>query len=423
VKRFFFFLFLSVPILSFAQSNFQKGYIVNNSNDTLKGYVNYRERGLNPSSVGFKAQLNSEVQNFNIRECAAYGIDHVEYYQRFIVNITTSSVSMNSLSKGADLSFKRDTVLLKQLETGKYVALYTYRDHIKLRFYIKENNVAEPAELISQKYFKEDQSSVIVTGSTYIRQLQLIMDKYNPANESDKQKIRFLRYSETDLIKAVALINGQQPTRSSLSSSRFFAGTGLNINKGFYKGENDLAGANAIVKNSYTPLFTVGVDLFANPAIGKIIYRAELSFQMSKNEISYTDLNKDRMLSSSHSFDQFGLTLSPQVIYNIYNTSKLKLFLGAGAGINYSTYKNNLSTTASEYFFNGGSIVHEPETIKDAVEMEKLYFSIPVTAGVVLNKKIEISAGYTFPSTISNYQLYNVRLQRFKIGINYLFGQ
>jgi len=426
MKHFFIALALSVPLFSLAQSNFQKGYIVNNSNDTLRGYINYREREANPTSVSFKPELTSEAQTLKIRDCAAYGIGDIESYQRFVVNITSSKININNLSKGVDLSYKRDTVLLKQLQTGKNVSLYTYTDKIKLRFYIKENDIAEPAELISQLYLKENQPGVVVTGKTFIRQLQKIMNKYNPGNDAAQHKFYLLRYTEADLIKAVSAINGQQPILSKIRTSRFFAGGGLNINKAKYKGQNDFASEGASNKVSYTPLITIGVDLFANPVIGKIIYRAELSFQMSQNEISATTTSSthssgNTTSSDSHSFDQYGVVLTPQVIYNLYNTTKLKFFLGAGAGINFSTYKNNSTTRSSVYSYQGGSIVHGPETTENEAILEKFYFSIPVTAGVVLNKKIELSAGYTFPAMISDYRSYNIYIQRFKIGVNYLF--
>ena len=56
-------------------------------------------------------------------------------------------------------------------------------------------------------------------------------------------------------------------------------------------------------------------------------------------------------------------------------------------------------------------------------EFEKLYFSIPAVAGVVINKNIEIAIGYSFPAAITNYSSYDITMQRMRIGVNYLFGK
>lgn len=41
MKSFLIGLLFASPLLLSAQSNFQKGYVVTNSNDTLRGTVNY----------------------------------------------------------------------------------------------------------------------------------------------------------------------------------------------------------------------------------------------------------------------------------------------------------------------------------------------------------------------------------------------
>lgn len=411
MKRSLLFLSLLAPVLLYAQTNFLKGYVVTNSGDTLKGYVDYRERELNPVSFNFKSQLDSKAQVVTLQNTVACVINDLDSYQRFLVDITTSTTDISNLPVGPDARTRRDTVFLKVVQTGKKITLYTYRDPIKLRFYVRENSVDEPSELIRQIYSKGDQGNTMVIGNTYNRQLAALMYRLNPA-KATKLSL-YWRYTEQDLNKAVALINDQELIKSKYKATRFFAGVALSRNMVVYGGDNALSNDDAISKVFYTPLITAGIDVFVNPAIQKVVFRTELSFMTSKNQISTT--TGDRANAAlSHSFNQYSVVLSPQIIYNIYNGSKLKAFIGAGFGFNLSKYSNNVFTRYN-------SFRDETEVIKDNIELEKFNFSIPLTAGMLVHKNIEIVAHYYMPTSVTNYNTYNVKIKRFSIGVSYLF--
>lgn len=411
MKRFLSSLLFIVPLFASAQSNFQKGYVVTPSKEILPGYVDYKERGVNPKSFRFRSELKSEIQVFNVQNSAAVVIDEMDSYQAFPVNITTSSVQLSDLSIGPDLSFRRDTVFLKVLQTGKNLTLYSYKDNVKLRYYIKEKDASEPVELSRQMYLRD--GNVLYSGDGYHRQVLAAIRKFNP--DKEYMLSRVLKYDETDLITASALINDQQLIKSKYPPFRFFAGVGLNAIKAKYDGTHPLAGDAVESKTHYSPSLTAGVDLFSNPAIGKIIYRAELSLLMAKNEVLNKSVIQDYTVLS-HSFDQFIVALSPQVIYNVYNKEKLKVFIGLGFSINYSKYSNNLYTTYSPFR-------QETEVEKDKIDLESLYLSIPAAVGVTINKKIELSLSYSLPAGITSYNNYSVSTQRTRIGVNYLFGK
>lgn len=411
MKRFLLSLFFLVPLLASAQSNFQKGYVVTSSKDTLHGYIDYKERGVNPKSFRFRSTLNGEAQIFNLKNSRAVVIEEMDSFQAFLVDITTSTVQLSDLSTGPDLRFRRDTVFLKVLQTGKNITLYSYKDEVKLRFYIKDKDASEPAELIRQMYLQE--GNVLVTGDAYRRQVLASARKLNP--DKEERLARFLKYDEADLVAEAALINDQTVGKSKFPPYRFFAGLGLNATSAEYEGTHPLANDAAISKTYYLPVITAGVDLFANPAIGKIIYRAELSVSMAKNKVSSTS-GEQAYAEVNHSFDQLIVALSPQMIYNVYNKEKVKVFIGIGVGINYSKYSNNLYSTYN-------SFRKEIDVEEDKIDLESLYLSIPAAAGLTINKKIELSLSYSFPAGLTNYNNYGVFSRRTRIGINYLFGK
>ncbi|NRF39895.1 outer membrane beta-barrel protein [Pedobacter foliorum] len=408
MKRSLLALFWVLPFLSVAQSNFQKGYVVTNSKDTLRGYIDYKESALNPSSIKFKDNPESKPRTLTIDECTAYSIDSLEKYERYIVSVSTSREELSNILVGRDSSFRIDTVLLKVLNRGKNVTLFSYKDDIKKRYYIMDKNEVKPVELVRNFYFKPDQPGRMLTENVYVRQLRSKMRLFIVPDLLDERILLRVNYGDKDLLKVIYKINDEQPVKSKFPASRFFAGTGLNISQARYNGGHLLAGSDAKSKTSYMPLITTGIDFFSNPSIGKLIYRVELSLLMSKNEISSS--------VQRHSFDQLSVAATPQVIYNFYNSNRIKVFGGIGFSLNLSSYSNNETAVYNPFKMR-------MDVTKDFVDMQNFNFSYQGTAGVVLNKKIEISLGYIGSAAITNYTFYSVTMQRYKVGVNYLFGK
>lgn len=413
MKRFLIGLLWVIPVLSFAQTNFRKGYVITNSKDTLKGYIDYKERSKSPVNVDFRTSLNSSTQTYNLENCAGYGIDDTEHQRRFTVNISMSKVDVANLSYGPDSSFKRKTVFLKVLQDGKNLALFSYEDDVKERYYMMSRDHQEPVELIRNTYLSTVKTNAIVNDNKYVRQLLAQMMESNPGRPVSEKSISNLDYTERTLLKFVSVINNQEPPKSKYKGFRFFAGPALSVSSASYRGMDDLASEGAISKTSYSPMLNGGIDLLVNPAIGKLIFRAELSLMMDKYGVSVSD---NIGSSKSHTFDRASLVLTPQFIYNIYNTNKLKFFAGFGAGLNFSKISNN------KIAFTRG--LDKTILIQNSDrEVNWFNYSLELRTGVVLSKKIEIFAGYNPKAAITDYYSIALRVQRLHFGVNYLFGK
>ncbi|MBB6272966.1 hypothetical protein HDF26_003426 [Pedobacter cryoconitis] len=416
MKLFLLGILLSISALSFAQSNFQKGYVVNNEKDTLRGYIDYKEWDLNPGKIAFKTDLDAGIQDFTVKNSLAWAVTGFEIYQKYEVEVSMSQVDVSRLSVGRDNSKAKSVVFLKVLQTGKNATLFSYTDGIKQRFYLLEKDESIPYELGSQLYMKSKEDNLMVTDNQYIRQLGLVMTKLNVGTEAERHSLEISNYGIKPIMNAVAVINEQQLIKTNKNSAvRFFAGAGLNMSRAHYKGDTPFALPGAESKVSLMPLITAGFDLFANPAIGKLIYRAELSLLMGKHEATIREPSPSKTYMT-HTFNQFTINITPQIIYNFYNTNRLKAFVGGGPGLNFSGYSNNKTTLYS----NSGN---ETELTSRKIDLEKFNFSFPFTAGLVFNKKVEISAGYAFASPITNYSSFSINMQRYRVGVNYLFGK
>jgi len=413
-----------LPFFSFAQSNYQPGYVVTLKGDTVIGFIDYKERSVNPVKVVFKPERDSQTQVFSVNDCTAFGINQLETYKRFAVAISMSKESNTNLSHGIDNSERRDTVFLRVLQSGKHVFLYAYQDPLKKRFYMSDQQHQTPEELKRKVYIRDGNRPVVVTDNQYVSQFQGIKRRNNTNKAIDESKWINTRYIESDLVKVAAEINEQEIVKAKLAATRFFIGTGVNVSKAKYSGENALAGDGAENKSSYLPFLTVGIDMFGNPAIKRIIYRAELSFLMGQYEMSnvFNEVSGtyERSINVKHAFNQYTAQLTPQVIFNIYNTNKLKFFASAGLSLNLSTYDKNTGANIPVLNDNGETIIINEG---DHLKLINFNYSARFNAGLVLNNRFELSAGYHVPTAVTQYLNYNIVVQRVTLGINFLLGK
>ena len=418
MKRSFLLLFVLIPFLSFSQSNYRPGYVVTNAGEKIPGLINYKEKEQNPTSISFKPGERATAQTYKVADCREYGLNGLESYQRFAVDVSQSKDDLSSLSYGLDTTVIGDTVFLKVVQAGKNVTLYSYSDKIKTRFYVKEQGSNQPVELVYAIYFIVENGTtgnVNKTGSynKYVRQLNGLMLKNHILTPANADKLRRLTYNKGPLLDIVSLINDERAATGK-KGTRFFIGAGLNSSKANYVGSRIFKAPGLTEKGSYAPMVTAGIDLFANPNIGRIIYRAEFSFTTSKSEI--TKLNSDPTIEyKTHAFDANVLMITPQVIWNAYNSNPLKVFVGAGLAVNLAGYKNNIMSTKPKSS-------SEVRIEKDLVYLNRFYLAPQANAGVVIKKKVEIFGNYMFKSSITTYTENSLQIARYNIGLKYLFS-
>ena len=84
--------------------------------------------------------------------------------------------------------------------------------------------------------------------------------------------------------------------------------------------------------------------------------------------------------------------------------------------MNFSKYSNNKSSRYNSF--------RDETTVTDnLINMEAFSAAFPFRIGAVLNKRIEISAVYTPTTAITNYNSFSIGVQRYTVGLNYLFGK
>jgi len=419
-------LLLLIPLFSLAQSNYKPGYVVNLKGDTLRGLINYHEWDRNPKDIRFKkGSGDGNTENFSIKDAAAFAVTGQEYYERFILPVSQDPLDLAKLGAKTAVPYITDTVFLKVINKGKYLTLYGYVDDIKPRFYLMGAGEAYPQELGYHAYYNADESSTVKYDYGYRTQLQQAAEKYNMATGQMIGQITRANYTEAELVKIVQTINGNsspQFTTEKLSGTRWFAGVGINYSKlEFVKTKStDFESDKTVSKNSIFPRLAAGADIFINKSTQSLILRVELSFTANQYKVSIADNDNTPSSTSTLDFKQYNPSITPQIIYNLYNKDELKIFVGAGASLNFSLYNHYAYITK-----------YDNSSFQDVVqnnypELNKFWIAVPLRTGMVLNKKLEINICYTPPASILNDNVSSLlqgHITSYQAGVNYFFGK
>jgi len=343
-------------------------------------------------------------------------------YQKLIVNISQNPIDLSSPPSLLDTATLSDTVFLKILQTGKNVTLYAYTDNIKTRLYIKTSNINVPDELIYGIYQGNDNG--VIDKSTFHDQLNQLAVTYTSGSGRLPERIQQSRYNADDIIPIIAEINGISQKRLALEVShhpefRFYIGAGYNSSTLKYSSGSPYYGASP--SSSGSPGITLGMDAFANPDIARLFFRLELGYRSA----SYNFTGQENPLDNAASpvttlikIKENVVSVMPQIVFNIYNSSPLKVFVDFGYTINSlpgSTIKFDMIQDAK-------TINSTQESISNS-EYKNEYSSFQIKAGVVINKQLELYGSY-YPSVVTtNSVYYEADLTAYQIGLNYLFGK
>lgn len=403
---------LCVAFQSLAQRNLQPGYIINNSGDTINGFVDYKEWYRNPNSVSFTETKEDAPVKYSVSDVQEFNITGKEQYKRFLVQISMDKQALSDIGT-KDTSYRQEQVYLKVLYASKILQLFSYNDDLKSRLYILTQDIPVPIELQHTKYMLN--GDVINVGE-YRNILLGIANKYAPGNTKLADKIAAQEYFVTDILKICYEISGEEKPKmqnintQKSSKIRLYVSGGVGISL-FTVGGRDKYHGN-LNKGNISPLFAAGGDLLFNPYTGRLFLRTNISYSSYKtNAYVYNELftwNDNYYLR----FRQTNFTITESINFNLYNGTALKYFLGIGPGFNFSSYPLNEETLVRE------KPTETVTTVNNAYfeNLNKFWINGVINTGFIF-KSVELSASYTTKvslakESIGNSSL-NVRLAYF----------
>lgn len=408
-------LFLSLGV--YAQKYLKNAAVIfNNSNDTAKGFIDYKEWLTNPSSILFSTDKNASLRRMGTGDITYFEvIGQDERYRKYTVKISMDKVATADLGD-KDTSSETKEVFLKILVTGKNVSLYYYRDGLKTRYYLQDG-IGTPLELLNSTYLENVQ---VKQERQYRQSLQKVAAKYLPGQNDIFFDIDAAGYYTSD-IKAICLkINGDNNAGKTIVNYKrrglaLFAGVGINqaktrISNAFFNDKDAKA---------YTlPVVTLGADIAFKPETGKLIMRAQLHATTYKAEThafrDYTQYTEQY----DYKFRQVNISFDPQILYYLYNQNQVRWFVSAGFSLNFSSYPDN-----QIHFARKSSASSSESTTDDYVHpLRSFWMTECVATGVNINR-FQLELAYFARASVAQTAAASINNTSLQLHLNYFLKQ
>ena len=412
-----------LPFFSLAQSNYKPGYVVTLKGDTLRGFIDYREWSNNPDVISFKHQLSdAKGTKYTPNDASYFNINNIEDYQKYTGPISMDVVNTDHLTTGKDTSVKMADVFLRILQKGKNVALYSYTDELKARYFIGDSPGFAPKELAYRIYEANDANGngKTFTDETYLKQLNTLAIKYGALNDDLAHTLQKADYDLPSLTLIAGKIN-----YFSKEELKTGYGNGDNVKAefGFYAGAainmvtNTPESTSVYYKNggrahsSYLPMLLFGINLPTSRNSSKVVIRGEFSVAFTKYTSSYINGAYPYAMVRA-SFNETDISFTPHVIYNFYSTENLKFYGGAGLCVEKPFYSNAL------YGLVDPNI--NPPLINS------YYFAdfdtrILLKGGIQVHKHLEVFFNYLTNALTTNGGYFQLNKNTNQLGVNYIF--
>ncbi|WP_162558726.1 hypothetical protein [Robertkochia solimangrovi] len=216
-------------LLSFGQTQFEKGYFILNNGDSLNCYIKNTDWKYNPDKFKYKFSADDEIRTHGLEDISAFGVEKKFRYEKHLVSIDISDDRTNLLTYDKNPKLEFQTLFLNVLIQGD-VTLYEFKKGNTVRFFYRINQEV-PTQFIYKRYFVDTEEGVKIAENYFFHQ-----QIYNDLSSEDisEKMIRNTDYNEKDLIKICNLYNKQGNNniirrRSSGKTEKFFH---LNIKPG-----------------------------------------------------------------------------------------------------------------------------------------------------------------------------------------------
>ncbi|MES2410425.1 MAG: hypothetical protein V4535_03170 [Bacteroidota bacterium] len=263
MKAFYSLAFFLLSLNFYSQSNFVKGYFIDNSGRKVECLVNNADWDSNPRELVYKLDENSKKQQADITMIKEFGSETDYIFKRFTVSIDESKT--NGISDSRTLDFTTKTIFLKEIISGN-ANLYSYNDSGSMKFFFNSETNEIPMQLEYKRY---SLSGEIHTNNNFRQQL------FNKLKNNKLQQTDFdnLEYRSASLIKLFQKYNGQDSTKIKSIFKRVLA---LNL---YVKAGYQTNSFNADSNDDF-----IGKFDFDNVSQVKFAVEAEIVFPSKSND-------------------------------------------------------------------------------------------------------------------------------------------
>lgn len=399
---------------STAQSNFRKTRIVTLAGDTKLVWVDYLQWEVNPKGITVKEDsASSIISTLTINDISSFEVLGIDKYIRAKILRDITPNHLQSLVVDKVYGVESDTVFLRVLLDSK-ICLYEYFD-FKPHFYITEGQ----GDFVELKYthFLTNRGNTLSVREDYKTQLAALI--INSTTDKLLQRIKQASYNQKSLIRVVKELNQQQNSelvysvKESKSDLSFYGGAGVMFSS-LQVGERGGVISELNYSKSRSLLIAGGIDIPVLRNLQNLLLRFELSYHTQK--FAGGDSVKTNFGADYHNYELKINCFSPMVsfLYNLINSPRNKIYLGAGCATNFSSYP--LNRYRGYRSFNSTT-----EELNPFASFEKFWVSLHAKAGWKLGERMELATSSKIGGTFSNLLSYSLGTSMSSVTINYHF--
>ncbi len=385
--RFFIFLLLFSASSShiFAQEGYKPAYVVFTNGTTDTGTMRYADWERTPAKVSFINKTGVEKE-FTPQNLLSFTVNREQYISA-TVQIDKRPVNGSNAGELMEDSIRTENVFLKVLVKGTPFTLYQYSDS-RYHYYL-ETSPGNINELMYNGIYER-----------YKLQLSEAILASQPGKYNAEQLTR-LNYTEEEISKFISRQNNRSEYDINIAVKKkrvvhFSAGAGLTYETLKFESSERHFGKLDFT-NSTSLALAAGADILLGKNNPRLALRFELVYATFNTKgvtivpSSITGRN-DRV---EYEIRQVNIRPYAGMVYNIVNDELFKLYMGAGLGINISSYPVNKYITYDLVTGNAENLGYQ-------MELQSNWPAGYLQVGAILKNRFEFRASGRIFGTIEN---------------------
>jgi|GEM_PF-6518053 len=401
-------LIILLPVIAFTQKNDINAYVVTNTGDTIKGFLETKEWKKTPDKVTL-AGVTYEISNTK-----AFGFFDGATYRRYNLNYHLMPIYDSEVVENNENTTKDTIGFVRILIEGKtglgehvttkrpYYFIIQNGELTELQFIKGIKNFTDSAYINDSRYGK----SLLLEKSDYKQQLQELNKK---ADTRINDLIITSEYNEYDLMKIFARLNGQTKKVTPNNKNLLLFGIGNNYYTSTTQGEPNINSLYQVNLQKSTGAFiSIAYKLISDRNKRRVNYLFNLLYtQYSAEGVrDNPPTEKSYSVYAKNSCGEIG----GQIIYTINPQSQLQLSAGAGVNAIVQLSGKNTITRVSYSDFVSRT--------ENSLPFRKFYI-IPTTSINLAYKGVELFAHYYPKQDIVTYAFASWKVSRIGFGIRY----
>lgn len=395
-----FILLFILAMTANAQSNYTKGYIITNENDTINGLIDFRTDKINCSFCKFKLSKNAEEKIYYPQDLIAYRlIKEGKYYvsRTIIIDNEQQKVFLEYLVQGIkDLFYypqKNDCYYIED-ENGKMIAI-----------------TKEPDKIVDNKYITDNKYKGIL--SYIFRSSKSVSKKINKAYFDRRDMINLTKKYHTEMCapgeECIVFANDY---KKSFLEYDFSIYGGIQLTE--FTFEDNVLTDHFKSAKSIQPVIGCQINISSPRLLKTLSTQIDISISKMEGCIDYISNLGENAIYEKYKFKSLMTNGSVGLKYALSSIKKIRPTIEAG--VNYALLFNSSNSLYKE---NRGISYAEQSKIDNYYSIPKSYYGF--NAGAGFDYQLSNNHSVFCRVLFSNISTYEASINNIQLKLGFTF--